>query len=163
MADRASFGAGVAVMLALVACAGQTGASSQAWGPALAPPAARLEGTSSMPAPGKTFSVSGTYDGTVHVSESGKSYTGSLVVTLKQAGNDLSGSLVVSYDGKTAHLTLDGTVKIEGKKKAALAFKVYDPKGQYGSATATVKGKKLTGKGTAGDASISFTAKRAKK
>jgi len=151
------------VGLALVACGGRSGAPSGIWGPALTPsitnppPAAEF-------APDSTFNVSGTYDGSVHVSENGKSYTGSLVVVLTQKGDDLSGSVTVTHNGRTAHLTIeDGTVKIEGKKKAALAFKLYDPKGQYAAASATVKGKKLTGKGTAGKASISFSAKKTKK
>jgi len=160
---RAVFGVATGIIaLALAGCAGQSGAPSAAWGPALPPALTHLQPSAGF-APDSTFSVSGTYDGSVHVSENGKGYTGSLVVTLAQDGGDISGTVTVTHNGKTAHLTLDGTVKIEGKKKAALAFTIYDPKGQYASATATVKGKKLTGSGTAGKASISFSAKRVKK
>ena len=159
---RAFFGVALGVAsLALAGCAGQSSAPSGAWQPAV-PTAAHPQLPPAL-ARDATFSVSGTYDGTVHVSENGKSGSGSLVFALTQKGSDISGSFDISHGGKIDDLSVKGTVRIEGKKKAALAFKIYDPKGQYATATATVKGKKLTGTGTAGKADISFKAKKTKK
>jgi len=161
---RAVFGVAIGIIgLALAGCAGQSGAPSGAWGPALPPTITHLQSSAEF-APDKTFSVSGTYDGSAHWSDNGKSYSASLVATLTQSGGNLSGTFVLSENGKHADLTVeDGTVKIEGKKKAALAFKLYDEKGQYATATATVKGNKLSGTANAEGVDVSFSGKRAKK
>jgi hypothetical protein len=161
---RAVFGVAFGITaVALAGCSGQSGTPSGAWGPSLTPAVTHLQSAAEL-APDSTFNVSGTYDGSAHWSDHGKSYSASLAATLTQNGAHLSGSFTLSRNGKTAHLTVeDGTVKIEGKKKAALAFRLYDSKGQYATATATVKAKKLTGTANAEGTDVSFSAKKAKK
>jgi hypothetical protein len=140
---------------ALAGCAGQSVAPS--------PPSPYGLGATQRLAPDATFNVSGTYDGSMHWSDNGKSYSASLKVTLTQSGSKLTGSFQASGEGKNLSGSLDGTVKVEGKKKAALAFTIYLPKDHTADATATVKGKKLSGKATAGSTTVSFSAKKAKK
>jgi hypothetical protein len=144
-------------MPALTGCAGQSGAL----GPPLAPAVTHLQPSAGF-VRDATFNVSGTYDGGLRWTEKGKSYSASLKLTLAQAGRKISGYFEISRNGKTVDLSLEGTVKIKGKKKAALAFTVYDSKGADAKATATVKGANLSGKATAGKARISFSAKKAK-
>jgi hypothetical protein len=152
MRGRSLFGVAI---LALAGCSGQSGIPSVGSGPVLAP-AVSLE-------PNAKFNVSGAYDGSMHWSDNGKSYSASLKVTLTQHGNKLTGSFEASGQGKSLSGSLDGTAKIEGKKKAGLAFTIYLPKSHTADATATVSGKKLTGKAQAGSTVVSFSAKKAKK
>jgi hypothetical protein len=163
MRGRPLFGVALGITIfALAGCAGQSVTPSGNQGQALAQTVSPLSVTQSL-APNATFNVSGTYDGSMHWSDNGKSYSASLKVTLSQSGSKLTGSFEASGEGKSLSGSLDGTVKIEGKKKAALAFTIYLPKDHTADATATVKGKKLSGKASAGSTTVSFSAKKAKK
>jgi hypothetical protein len=146
-------------VLGLAGCAEQSAAPSGAWAPGLSPAGSHAQW---LLAPDTKFSVSGTYEGSVKWTDQGHSYSGSLKLTLAQDGSKLSGSFEITRNDKTVDLSLSGTVKIEGKKKAGLAFIIHDPRGKNADATATVTGKRLTGKATAGATDISFSAKKTK-
>jgi hypothetical protein len=168
MHGRASFGIAVSLtVVALTGCGGGNSAPGSAWAPALPPAGAPVSAasrftTTDQVASKKTFSVSGTYDGSVSWHGRSESYTASLTLTLTQDGSKVSGSFDITRKGKTVDGSLDGTVKVEGKKKAALAFTV-NVEGESGTGTATVSGKKIAGKASGQSETISFSAKRVKK
>jgi hypothetical protein len=114
-----------------------------------------------------TENVAGTYDGSIKEVISGETHTGTLDVTIKQSGTKISGSFDIIFAQGSLDLTLSGEIKSQKKTTAKLAFTLYDPKGKrYGTATATVRGKKLKGNavvppsGTHSEIKATFKAKR---
>jgi hypothetical protein len=112
--------------------------------------------------------IAGTYDGSFKESLGGKSRSGSCEITLSQSGKSVKGTADVQFDsGKSYDYTIAGTIKSSGKKGAKLSLTVTDDKGSSGKGSATIKGKKMRGKGSIsgedGVAYITFTATRKKK
>jgi hypothetical protein len=112
--------------------------------------------------------VTGTYDGTLKETEGSKSRSGSCVITLVQSGKSVKGTADVYFDsGKSYDFTLKGSIKSDGKKVAKLSLTITDDKGSSGNVSATIKGRKLRGKGSASGTKetvyVTFKAKRAKK
>jgi predicted small lipoprotein YifL len=94
-----------------------------------------------------TLNVAGTYTGSIKEVESGQTHTGTLTVTLKQAGTKVSGSFDISFPQGSLDLTLSGSIKKATKTKAKMTFTLYDAsEKRYGDAKATVTGKGLKGK-----------------
>jgi hypothetical protein len=113
--------------------------------------------------------LAGRYSGSIKWTEGSKSYSGTLKTTIKVKGKDVSGPFDITVDGKTDDLSISGKITSEAKKSAHLSFDLDDPKGRYATGTATITGKKLTGKasvpasGSKPSVSITFKATKSKK
>jgi hypothetical protein len=112
--------------------------------------------------------ITGTYDGTLKETLGSKSRSGKCEITLTQSGKSVKGTADVQFDsGKAYDFSISGSIKSDGKKVAKLSLTITNDKGSSGKASATIRGSKLRGKGSAtgeyGTAHVTFTAKRKKK
>jgi hypothetical protein len=110
--------------------------------------------------------ITGTYDGTLKESLGSKSRSGSCEITLTQSGKSVKDTADVYFNsGKSYDFTpLSGSIKSDTKRAAELSLTITDNKESSGTDSATIKGKKMRGKGTyegsQGTYDITFTAKR---
>ena len=148
---RSAYHLSLAVALAaLAACAGASAPRVGGGGlmPAFSSPTV-LPTSSEDAKRRRKVKITGTYHGSIHESQGGKSHSGTVTFKLTQSGKNVSGTVTVYYGTESAELTLTGTVKSQSSKTARLAIEACPDQGSCAIGTATVTRTKLSGKATA--------------
>jgi hypothetical protein len=111
--------------------------------------------------------VAGTYDGTIEEVEGSHSRSGSVVIMIEQQGTKISGKFAIKFaSGKDYDLALSGSIASKTKRGAKLSITLTYGKSPSAKGSATLAGRKLSGKATAhaksGTTIITFSAKKKK-